>query len=117
MLAPRHVNYLCLTGELINAGQALEMGLANEVVPYAHLDERVEALVASIAQTSPIAVRRGKYAIAAMSDMNFDAALAFAETQIALASRTDDAKEGLAAFSDRRAPRWVPFTSGTNQND
>jgi methylglutaconyl-CoA hydratase len=117
MLAPRHVNYLCLTGELINAGQALQMGLANEVVPYAQLDERVEALVASIAVTSPVAVRRGKYAIAAMSDMNFDAALAFAETQIALVSRTEDAKEGLAAFSDRRTPSWVPSTSGTSQND
>jgi len=117
MLAPRHVNYLCLTGELISAGQALDMGLANKVVPYAQLDEQVEALVASIAKTSPVALRRGKYAITAMSDMSFDAALAFAETQIALISRTEDATEGLAAFSDRRAPRWIPSTSGTTQND
>lgn len=108
MIHPRHVNELCLTGELIDAVRAKEMGIANEVVPYAELDARVENLVNRLSLASPVAVRRGKYAIAAMESMAFADALAFAETQIAVASRTDDAREGLAAFNERRAPRWTP---------
>jgi methylglutaconyl-CoA hydratase len=112
MLDSRHVNELCLTGELISAQRAYEMGIANEVVPMAQLDERVDALLAKLGAMSPIATRRGKYAIAAMESMGHHEALAFAETQIAVASRTDDAQEGLAAFNERRKPRWVAATEG-----
>ena len=107
MVAPRHVNELCLTGQLIDAARAKEIGIANEVVPYAQLDAHVDALVARLAQMSPVALRRGKYAIAAMESMGFAEALAFAETQIAVVSQTDDAREGLAAFNERRPPRWA----------
>ena len=107
MIHPRHVNELCLTGELINAQRALAMGIANEVVPYDELDAKVTALVDRMAALSPVALRRGKYAIAAMEAMEFHEALAFAETQITLASRTDDAREGLAAFNEKRKPRWA----------
>jgi enoyl-CoA hydratase/carnithine racemase len=53
-------------------------------------------------------VRRGKQVIMAMEAMTFDEALPFAEAQIALASRSDDAAEGLAAFNQKRKPRWIP---------
>jgi enoyl-CoA hydratase/carnithine racemase len=107
MVGARHLNELCLTGELIDAAKARDIGIANEVVPYGQLDARVDALVARLAAMSPVALRRGKYAIAAMESMGFAEALAFAETQIAVASQTDDAREGIAAFNEHRAPRWV----------
>ena len=83
------------------------MGLVNEVVPSADLDARVAAVIELLGSASPDATRRGKYAMRAMESMDFDAALAFAESQIALATQTDDAREGLAAFKDKRAPNWV----------
>ena len=107
MLTQRHINQLCLTGELISATRAAEIGIANEVVPYEVLDARVNRLVEQTACLSPVALARGKYAMAAMDSMNFNDALAFAETQIAVVSRTDDAREGLAAFNEKRPPRWV----------
>ncbi len=110
MIHPRHVNELCLTGELINAARAKEIGIANEVVPFEELDARVEALVKRISGMSPMALKRGKYAIAAMDSMAFHDALAFAETQITVASRTSDATEGLAAFNEKRSPRWAVET-------
>jgi len=110
MIHPRHVNELCLTGELINAARAKEIGIANEVVPFEELDARVEALVKRISGMSPMALKRGKYAIAAMDSMAFHDALAFAETQITVASRTSDATEGLAAFNEKRPPRWAVET-------
>jgi methylglutaconyl-CoA hydratase len=107
MLHPRHVNELCLTGEMIDATRAKEIGIANSVVKYADLDAEVGKFVSRVGSMSPWALRRGKYAIAAMEMMSFNEALPFAETQIAVASRTADAKEGLAAFNEKRKPRWA----------
>ena len=77
------------------------------MVPAASLDEKVTQLVTKLCEMSPVALKRGKYAIAAMESMGFAEALAFAETSIAVASRTNDAEEGLAAFNERRKPRWI----------
>lgn len=107
LVGSRHLNALCLTGELIDANSAMQMGIVNEVVSYGQLDERVNQLVARLCAVSPVAIKRGKYAIAAMENMAFAEALAFAETQIALASRTEDAREGLASFNEKRLPRWA----------
>jgi len=106
MIGVRHVNELCLTAELINAARAKEIGIANYVVPFEDLDARVDALVARLAEMSPVAIKRGKYAIAAMQSMAFPEALAFAEQLISVTSLTSDAAEGLAAFNEKRPPRW-----------
>jgi enoyl-CoA hydratase/carnithine racemase len=103
----RHINELCLTGELISAARAAEIGLINEVVPAAGLDAAVEAVLAKLRAAAPSAVRRGKQVIFAMERMAFEEALAFAEAQIALASRSADAAEGLLAFNQKRKPRWA----------
>lgn len=117
MIHPRYVNELCFTGELIDAARAREMGIANEVVPAAQLDERVEALVRRISAGSPVALQRGRYAIQAMEWMGFTEALTFAETQIAVASSTADAREGLAAFNEKRPPRWVQEQQQATQKE
>lgn len=106
-IGARHVNELCLTGELITAARAYEIGLANYVVPFEQLDARVESLLDRLAGMSPVALRRGKYAIAAMERMPFAEAIAFAETLITVTSLTSDATEGLAAFNEKRPPRWA----------
>jgi enoyl-CoA hydratase/carnithine racemase len=107
ILGQRHINELCLTGELISAARAAEIGLVNEVAPAGELDARVEALLAKLRAASPSAVRRGKQAIFVMETMAFTEALPFAEAQIALSSRSADAEEGIRAFNDRRKPRWA----------
>jgi enoyl-CoA hydratase/carnithine racemase len=107
MIGARHINELCLTGELISAARAAEMGLINEVAPAGELDAAIEALLLKLRAASPTALRRGKQAIFAMETMAFPEAMAFAESQIALVSLTADAEEGIAAFNARRKPRWV----------
>jgi methylglutaconyl-CoA hydratase len=106
MIGARYVNELCLTGELIGAARAREIGIANYVVPFEELDARVNALMSKIGEMSPVALRRGKYAIAAMESMAFAEAMAFAETLISVTSLTNDAAEGIAAFNERRPPKW-----------
>jgi enoyl-CoA hydratase/carnithine racemase len=107
MIGARAINEMCLTGEFLDAARAREIGLVNYVVPFDDLDARVDALVAKLGEMSPVALRRGKYAIAAMENMAFPEALAFAETLISVTSLTGDATEGLAAFNERRKPRWI----------
>jgi enoyl-CoA hydratase/carnithine racemase len=107
MIGARAINELCLTGEFLDAARAREIGLVNYTVAADDLDARVEALVAKLGEMSPVALRRGKYAIAAMETMAFPEALAFAETLISVTSLTGDATEGLAAFNERRKPRWI----------
>jgi enoyl-CoA hydratase/carnithine racemase len=102
----RHINELCLTGELVGAVRAQQMGLLNEIAPLGELDARIDALVERVCAGSPSAIRRGKQALSAMEMMSFDEALAFAEAQIALAAASADAEEGLRAFNEKRKPRW-----------
>jgi len=90
-----------------DARAALAAGLVNHVVPVAELDAKVEGLVSKLAASAPTAIRRGKYAIRAMAGMGFEEALAYAEAQIAVMPQTEDAREGLAAFNEKRRPRWT----------
>ena len=107
LIGARHINELCLTGDMITAARARDIGLANDVVPYDDLDAKVDALVAKLSANSPVAIRRGKYAMAAMEMMAFNEAIAFAEQLITVASLTGDATEGLAAFNEKRKPKWA----------
>jgi methylglutaconyl-CoA hydratase len=106
-IAPRRlVHEWCITGEPFDAHTALGSGLLNHVVKAAELDAKVDWLIGRIADKSPTAIRRGKYAMRAIASMSFDEAIAYTESQIALLSMTEDAKEGLRAFADKRKPVW-----------
>jgi enoyl-CoA hydratase/carnithine racemase len=103
----RTVREWCLTGEPFGAAEAHEAGLVNYVVPGADLDARTDWLAERLAGKSPTAVRRGKYAMRAMAAMSFDEGIAYTESQIALLAMTEDAREGLAAFNEKRKPVWT----------
>lgn len=104
-IAPqRLVREWCITGEPFSAAEAKDAGLLNHVVPAAELDAKVEWLVSRIIDKSPTAIRRGKYAMRALGSMSFDQGIAYTESQIAILSMTQDAKEGMAAFAEKRKP-------------
>src|ERR1700720_733702 len=106
-IAPRRlVNEWALTGEPFNARTAQTAGLLNYVVPAAELDAKVDWLIGRIVDKSPPAIPRGKYAMRAIAAMSFDESIAYTESQIALLAMTEDAKEGLKAFGEKRKPSW-----------
>ncbi|MEO3997315.1 enoyl-CoA hydratase-related protein [Mesorhizobium sp. CAU 1732] len=107
-VAPRRiVAEWCLTGETFSADDALAFGLLNRTAKADALDEEVMRLANLVAQRSPTAIRRGKYALRALTDMTLEQGLAYTESQIMLLAQTEDAKEGLAAFAEKRPPRWT----------
>ena len=91
----------------ISAHEALDIGLLNYVVPVGELDAKTDWLLARIADKSPTAIRRGKYALRRMESMHADEALAFMEAQIGILSLTEDAAEGRRAFNEKRPPHWT----------
>ena len=97
----------CITGEPFDAQTALLHGLVNYAVPAAELDQKTQWLADRLTDKSPTAIRRGKYAMRAMAAMSFDEGIAYTESQIALLALTEDAKEGLAAFNEKRKPVWT----------
>ncbi len=106
-IAPRRlVNEWAITGEPFDARAAQAAGLLNYVVPQAELDAKLDWLIGRIADKSPTAIRRGKYAMRAIASMSFDESIAYTESQIALLAMTEDAKEGLKAFGEKRKPSW-----------
>ncbi len=107
LVAPRVLREWCLTGDPFDAATARAAGLVNEVVPAGELDARTAALAARLAERSPTALRRGKHALRVMAGLGFAEALAFAESEIALLSQSEDAREGIAAWRERRPPAWT----------
>ncbi len=106
LIPTRFLNEMCMTGKPIDARTAFSIGLLNKVVPAAELDTAVDALLADLLAASPIAVRRGKYAMRAVESMNFHEMMSFTETAVVPMIQTEDAHEGLAAFNERRPPLW-----------
>jgi methylglutaconyl-CoA hydratase len=106
MVPRRLINEWALTGEPFDAKTAHAAGLLNYVVPAAELDAKIDWLIGRIVDKSPTAIRRGKYAMRAIASMSFDQSIAYTESQIALTAMTGDAREGLAAFGEKRKPVW-----------
>lgn len=105
-LLPRRVLVeMCITGEPITAAQALEYGLVNHVAD--DVDAKLQWLLDRLLDKSPAAIRRGLYTLKKAEAMPFEEAMAFTESQIALFTLTDDAREGQKAFQEKRKPVWV----------
>ncbi len=98
---------LILTGRTISGAQAADMGLANRAVPDGDLTVVVEESVQRLASLSSASLAITKKAIYAWDSMHFDKGLARAEKiYLEELMKTEDAQEGIAAFIEKRAPRW-----------
>lgn len=102
----RRLVQMMVLGEKLGADEAKGLGLLNDVVPAAELDSAVARLTAALAERSPTAVRLGLRAFAAQDDLDLAAALPLLRDRLAECLATDDAREGLTAFVEKRAPVW-----------
>jgi enoyl-CoA hydratase len=97
---------LMLTGRRIDASEALTLGLINQHVPAEELEEATMKLAAEIASKSPATVALGLRSFYATQDMSFGESLSTLEAGLAQVLATEDAREGLMAFLQKRPPVW-----------
>lgn len=102
----KHAMEMLLTGTPISAERACEIGLVNRVVSPEALDAEVSALAALVASKSPMAIATGKQVFYRQLEMPLGEAYAVAGHAIACDFASEDGKEGLGAFLDKRPPRW-----------
>jgi enoyl-CoA hydratase/carnithine racemase len=95
---------LLLTGEVLSASQALEMGIVNRVVPHESLMQETLALCHKIASKPPLAVRMTKRAVYQGLDHTLRGHLDYISSQLALLSETQDHMEAVHAFLEKREP-------------
>jgi enoyl-CoA hydratase/carnithine racemase len=98
---------MLLTGDLIDAARAHQLGLVNQVVPEAGLDAAVAALAGRIVAKSPLTLAIGKEAFYRQAEMGLDDAYAYASEVMTRNMLARDAAEGIDAFLAKREPVWT----------
>jgi enoyl-CoA hydratase/carnithine racemase len=97
---------MLLTGDFIDAATARQYGLVNDVAAPAALDGAVAALTARLVDKPREVLALGKRAFYAQLEMGLEEAYAFTTEAIVDNAMMADFEEGLAAFKEKRQPRW-----------
>lgn len=98
---------LMLTGRIIDPLEAQRLGAVSRVVPRAELDKAVAETVAALRGRSPATLMIGRDSYHAITDLDFDSALDRLQAGLTAIAMSDDASEGIAAFLEKREPRWA----------
>jgi enoyl-CoA hydratase len=101
-----HAMRMVLTGEMIGAAEAHEIGLVEMVVPHDELRARTLELAAKIAAKSPLALRVAKEAVRASQRLSIEDGIAYERDLFCLCFSTADKEEGVKAFLEKRPAQW-----------
>ncbi len=102
----KHARDLLLSGRIIHADEAFRIGLVNEVVAPGKLMERAHGLAASLMKNCPVSLASTKRLLKTYSRQELDRQLDAAVEENARIRLTDDFREGLSSFLEKRSPRW-----------
>lgn len=97
---------LCFTGDIIDAQEALRLGLVNKVVPLDKLEETTMELARKIANKSPLMLQYIKRSINMSQEAGLSSGLAFEIQSLSTCFGTKDKEEGVAAFLEKRKPKF-----------
>jgi methylglutaconyl-CoA hydratase len=96
-----------LTGERLTAEKALRFGLVNQVVPLEDLDQAVQEHAAQLLTSGPEALKTCKELLRRVPQMDLDEVKSYTAEVIARLRLSDEGQEGMAAFLEKRKPKWL----------
>lgn len=108
-MPPKRALELMLTGRHVDAHEGLQIGFVHQVVPMAEHDVVVNELLHQLVKNPPEAVRHGKTSFYEAIDLDADKALAMLHPMLTVVADSDEAKEGISAFKEKRPPSWSHF--------
>ena len=106
-VSPKHAMHLMLSAERIDAATAYQMGMVSKVLPADTFAGDVDEYVEKLAAAPPVAVRLGKAAWQTAEEAPLSPALEAMQAQLSLLTTTKDAAEGVAAFFEKRPPKYT----------
>ncbi len=106
LIGPGHTMRLVLTGDMIPAAEAKEIGLVELVVPHEELREKTLELAARIASKSPLTLKVAKEAVRASQRLPVEEGILYERDLFCLCFSSEDKKEGVAAFLEKRPAEW-----------
>ena len=107
MIGMRKTKELMLTGKLLTGQEATDFDLINASAPADELDKRVEEFIAQLTDKSPFMMRLTKMAIDRGLDADIQSLMVMEHLAVGNALQSEDAKEGVQAFLEKREPKWV----------
>ena len=105
-MPPKQALELMMTGRRVGAEEAARMGFVTRVVPVEELDAAVDELAGTLAAKPAGVLRLGRDAFYAVWDLAAADALRLLHPMLSVTAATEDAAEGIAAFQEKRPPRW-----------
>ncbi len=106
-MPPKVALELMLTGRRVDAAEAARIGFTNRTVPVEQLSAEVSELAGRLADKAPRALTLGRDSFYAALDLSAQEALAMLHPLLSLVASGEEAKEGIAAFTEKRPPRWA----------
>ena len=107
IMPTRKVLDLCILGKTINSREALDLGLITSIVSPNDLDNEVAGLASKIFGNSPAAIKHGLRAFDELRSIDNDQKHAYLKKMLGEILKTDDAREGITAFKEKRKPNWT----------
>jgi methylglutaconyl-CoA hydratase len=106
IMPPRKVLELCITGQSFPAEEAFRMGLVTRVVDKETIRQEVEDLAQQISQNAPLAIRIGLETFNQLAEVPASEQHGYLKAQLEKILESEDAKEGISAFREKRLPNW-----------
>ncbi|HJM91662.1 MAG: enoyl-CoA hydratase-related protein [Alphaproteobacteria bacterium] len=106
LIPPRVAMELLVTAKPISAARAYQIGLINQIVPLAELQDAARDMALTIAQNAPLSVRAGKQMVYAVAEVGWSKGQKLGDKIYEHVYLSEDAQEGPTAFKEKRAPVW-----------
>ena len=106
-IGEKHARELLLTGAIIDAAEAFRLGMVTEIVAAADLLKRARGVAAKFLEASPTSLRRTKRLLLQYDDKEVTQEIEMATQENAAIRATEDFREGLASFLEKRNPKWT----------